>query len=844
MPGVEARRGDKRYVRGRPMTLANDPAQAARPNAVAGDAFTARRALPLRAAIGLAQGFILYILSTLRADSPAFGVSAEVWPHALSMARTVAVFAPLPLLFGLGRLPGPRLALWSAIAAATLAAVGWLAPAPVWSGAPPVITVWLFSLIVVYIVHEFVQGAFDDGRPIARYETYFDNAWRHGFQAALALAFVGAFWIVISLGAWLFNLIGLDFVKDIVFSDEFRWPASALAFALGLHLTDADSGLTRGARQIGLALLSWLAILMTLILTAFLAALPFTGLEPLWDTKRATVLLLNAAATMILLINAAYQVGEPPRSGLMRAVVRFSALPLAGIVALAAIGLFLRTGQYGLTPARVLASAELVIVAIYAAGYCAAALKPGPWLALVRPVNIAGAAATAAILLALMTPLADPARLAVANQLARLDSGKVDPDDFDFGFLADARSSHWGKSALTKLAQRSGDERSDRIALLARNPGERRPYLSVEQTFNDRRDSLVLVGEGVIPDAALLPTAGDDPIGDCVAARRSALEADTLEAEAARRRQRMDRSSTRAAAGEPGRAGDVRCPARLVDLDADGDLDLLIWRGAAGFSGEEAWPDASGFIWLDYDDQEGHRALGPTRLKLAVILQNGPENWTPAGFHDWRGATRPAAAARPDNRDAATRAESHARLMRLFAEAAPVPPLWSDLAFGEHYYGRLQTLAPPPSPDSLQAAFAPLDQRPPPLEAFIVHPASDIAGMCASIKAAGAAPLCFSRFVDLNEDGVEEAALLSIHPNARGGTVEALQLVDGEWRLAARATLVGPRPALKAEATPEATPAELRAFAGSMAVAPPLMYDLMVGGERHVFEATAPPQRE
>ncbi|MBY0423675.1 MAG: DUF4153 domain-containing protein, partial [Parvularculaceae bacterium] len=394
-----------------------------------------------RLVVGILQGLVLYVVSRWRLDTPLYGVGKESWPHFVEMMRTVAVFAPLPLLFGLGNLPARRLALWTVVATLTLAAVGWMAPAPVWSGAPPVITVWLFSLIVLYIVHEFVQAAYDDRRPVASYATYFDLAWRHAFQAALAAGFTIAFWIVLWLGAWLFNLIGIRAVQHLLQREWFSFPALATAFALAIHWTDAGSGLTRGARQIGLALLSWLAILFTVILTAFLLALPFTGLEPLWDTKSATVLLLNAAATMILLVNAAFQAGDPPRSALMRAVVRFSALPLAGVVGIAALGLWMRVDQYGLTPARVLAGTELLIVALYAGGYVWAALKPGAWMEAVKAVNIAGAAFVAAMLLALMTPLLDPARVSVADQVARLESGRVAPDDFDFGFLANDRSS-------------------------------------------------------------------------------------------------------------------------------------------------------------------------------------------------------------------------------------------------------------------------------------------------------------------------------------------------------------------------------------------------------------------
>ena len=98
-----------------------------------------------------------------------------------------------------------------------------------------------------------MQAAHDDGRRIASYETYFERSWRHGFQAALSLGFVAAFWLVISLGAMLFQLIGIEAAPRIIYSSEFRWISSAVAFALGVHLTDADAGLTRGARQIGRA---------------------------------------------------------------------------------------------------------------------------------------------------------------------------------------------------------------------------------------------------------------------------------------------------------------------------------------------------------------------------------------------------------------------------------------------------------------------------------------------------------------------------------------------------------------------------------------------------------------
>ncbi|HEV3018588.1 MAG TPA: hypothetical protein VGY49_06185 [Burkholderiaceae bacterium] len=52
----------------------------------------------------------------------------------------------------------------------------------------------------------------------------------------------------------------------------------------------------------------------------------------------------------------------------------------------------------------------------------------------------------------LFSPIADPARLMVADQMARLRSGAVGPDKFDFGALK-FDGARWGAPALAQLAQ-------------------------------------------------------------------------------------------------------------------------------------------------------------------------------------------------------------------------------------------------------------------------------------------------------------------------------------------------------------------------------------------------------
>jgi hypothetical protein len=83
-------------------------------------------------------------------------------------------------------------------------------------------------------------------------------------------------------------------------------------------------------------------------------------------------------------------------------------------------------------------------------GYGWAVLRPGPWLARVAPCNVIAAVVVLGVLLALFTPLADPARLSVASQMARLASGAVSPDKFDYSYLR-FEGARYGKAALQHL---------------------------------------------------------------------------------------------------------------------------------------------------------------------------------------------------------------------------------------------------------------------------------------------------------------------------------------------------------------------------------------------------------
>jgi hypothetical protein len=418
------------------------------------DARAVRRATMLRLATGLVQGLLLYGL--YQADK------SKVWPatqrEVYAAFLLIVLFVPPVGLAGVSALRLRTLALWKAVAAIVAAGLGAYG---VWSGDPgargvdgmgPLTVLGVAALI--FIGHHLVQPADVERRRIARYPTYFDVTWKHGVQAVLSLGFTGAFWLLLFLASALFKLIGVDAIEKLIKHEAFAFPATTVMFAAAVQLTDVQANLVRGVRTVALTLLAWLLPLMALIAAGFLATLPFTGLEPLWKTKSATAILLTADAFLILLANAAYQDGTEKTAVVLKWAARLAGVLLVPITVLAAYGLSLRIGQYGLSPDRIIAGACVLVAAGYAVGYAIAAVRPGAWMKTLEATNIAMAFGVIVVLLALCTPVADPRRLSVGDQVGRLEKGRVKPEAFDFRFLR-FDAGRYGQEAFEAL-KRSG----------------------------------------------------------------------------------------------------------------------------------------------------------------------------------------------------------------------------------------------------------------------------------------------------------------------------------------------------------------------------------------------------
>ena len=415
----------------------------------------------VRLVVGLTQGLFLYLLFE--------SAQSKTWPSTdaplFAALGTAAIFAPLVLIAGVSYLRPPLLAGWAVVVAAVCAGLAWhdivrdpLMP----TGAPRIYPSPQLGLSLVaglFIAHCLLVAAAADRRFIARYATYFDISWRYAVQVALVVLFTGAFWLLLRLGAELFTLIKITSPLTLLQSPWFAIPVTTLALTCAVHATDLRADIVRDVRSLGCSLLSWLLPLLALIAVGFVATLPVTGLEPLWSTRRASAILLAAAASLILLINAVYQDGvgsnhdgEPHRLPLfLRISMAAASAVLVPMSLLAVYGISLRIAQHGWTTDRIVAIACAAIAVCYAVGYLAAAVRWNSVFAWLETTNIAVAFLVLAILLALFTPLADPARISVADQMRRLDAGLIAPEKFDYLYLR-FDAGRYGVEALRVLA--------------------------------------------------------------------------------------------------------------------------------------------------------------------------------------------------------------------------------------------------------------------------------------------------------------------------------------------------------------------------------------------------------
>lgn len=392
---------------------------------------------PLRAVILLALGAALALTIHFLTRGP------QIWQwteNPLRLGAAAALTAGgIVFAFSLER---PRW-LWSVVFAAGAGlVVGFVT---YWNGQPES---WgagegwqlVSALLALVIAVPLFQASRDAGRWNLDYRVVHAHILTNIALWFVAWGFVLITFLLILLLSELFQLIGIDLLHDLIDEEWFPWLliGGALGAAIGL-LRDRDR-IVGTLQRVATAILSFLAPILATGLVLFVLALPFTGLEPLWEQTRATTpILLVCILGAVVLINAVIGSGDSNDEARPR-IVRWAAAALAAIVLPLAIVAAVSTGkrivQYGFTPDRLWAAVFVAITVAGAVAYLFALVRGrAGWPALLRTLNVRIAVLICLVALFLALPILSFGAISTRDQVARLQSGRIAPDRFDWAAM-------------------------------------------------------------------------------------------------------------------------------------------------------------------------------------------------------------------------------------------------------------------------------------------------------------------------------------------------------------------------------------------------------------------------
>ncbi|MDF9754567.1 DUF4153 domain-containing protein [Pseudomonas hunanensis] len=405
------------------------------------------RSLLFYVVIGLIQGVVW--LTTVKGEGQLLGFSLSV---ALCVAVAVAgvnlqLLGSAVLQRGTGWLVLGLTVLLSGISAWLLdtGRMGWLQQ-----------TWCLAAVVLAYIGTAFIL-AWPTGEGLRlRYEDLFRHAWNNVFIVFLAQLLTGLFWQLLWLCALLFSMLGIPQVKDAVESPVFLWLVLPVVFSLGMRMGRENEKIIGLLRGILLTLCRFLLPLSALIAVLFTLTLPFSGLQPVWNTGYSTTLLLVLAGINLFLVNGVFQDGRQGSvyPAPLKRLVEASLLCLPVLVGLAAYASWLRIDQYGLTPSRIMASMLVgVMLAHGLAAVWSVLASRQAWLHSLRLSNPWIALLSALLVVVFYTPLLDPQALSARNQVQRLVNGYTPITEFDAETLYRDLGQP-GREAFEQLEQR------------------------------------------------------------------------------------------------------------------------------------------------------------------------------------------------------------------------------------------------------------------------------------------------------------------------------------------------------------------------------------------------------
>lgn len=408
--------------------------------------------------MAVVQGYLLYFLH--------LSIDNEVWPATdyrwLVAFYTLIIALPLFFYLGVTRITDRRNLYIGLPLALVLFWLGWhlgwefSAPAQMSTIAehrindellgPFILSLGIAIFILAFLFRSWVAEEME-------YNHLLTVSWQNALTLGLLLLFMGVFQLLLVLWGALFDMLGIDFFKDMFFEPAFIYPVFFLVGGMGLVLIRNRVRLIATVQFMCEVLIKALLPLVALIVLLFLAALPFTGVQRIWEAGLGSGLLMALSLILLFFFNAVLSSNDdaPPYPAPVRWFVLGVTALLPLISGLVIWALAVRIEQYGLTTSRLWAMVIQAIITLFTVSYAVIIIWKRrncvPWL---QKSNTTMACVITAVLLLVNTPILDLEKMAARSQLARLLDGTTQPIDMDVAYLR-FELGHYGLQALKKI---------------------------------------------------------------------------------------------------------------------------------------------------------------------------------------------------------------------------------------------------------------------------------------------------------------------------------------------------------------------------------------------------------
>lgn len=462
------------------------------------------------AVIGAAAGLALWLF-------------VDVLPDALGDQRLLLVLATL-ILGGFGvllALGGPE-----RIGRAALGALSIAVPA---AG-----LIWLASLrypqahdlmkhghgavalgAILFIATPFAAAGCAERGGWKRYPLLFDAAWMIVVRYVAAVLFTALFWAVLMLSDQLLHLVGITIIADFIDLDPVPYVLSGLLLGLAIQVVHEMRAYV-SPFVIHRLLRLMLPVLLPVV-ALFLAAIPFRGLDGLFGGLSPAATLMGVALAAVTLISTATDRDDASaaQSDVIRDAGRLMALMLPVLAGLAVFAVWRRVDQYGWTPDRLAAGLAAVFLLAYGVAYAGAVLRGAGWMARIRGANRWMAMAVVVAAGLWLTPVIDATRISAQSQLARIESGGLEPREMALWELAQLWG-HAGQAALDRVsvsAEAEGDVSLTRAVAQARETRSRYGFeQATRETGSDEMAETVSATLTLMPGARTVPIEALDRV--------------------------------------------------------------------------------------------------------------------------------------------------------------------------------------------------------------------------------------------------------------------------------------------------------------------------------------------